>query len=609
MSNIEKKFSSKLGSLVGEMVDEVLQKFDIETPSESNDKENIDHFDSFFRTFRHKIEALIDEGEFDKGLAEQAFVAVAEYAGSPEGDFFKLKKLSKELDDSTDFAQRTELISTIENDLAKFLEKNTYCENPFSDHQKKIITIEKVYQVSASDKVYQEFKEGDLRPCSEINELVFSLKKAKFENYFEENVGSVNAEKLSEQTKLYGAKGANLEVIEDFLAKAKPHFYCLRDCIVPDFERIPVSVYRNWQKGNDITEELKEYFDWTKGRATAVRSSAVYSEDNEDTTGAGIYETLFIAADSSFSEFCDAVVEVFESVDSPQAIAYRQENNIVHEEMGIVLQEQIEDYSYSDKGYINSVLKGVPELLEMNLEDDMRPILKKENLLANLLVHKDNSPFYYQPDFWRQKNVFELEELSKAVLLLEKFYGKSIQVEFIFDIDYEGNEVRPETQYALLQSRFLPKSYLASQEAINFPEKEALHTGAALGVGDMTLEVLPNNQDNSGKEGVVIFNSSKMFSTKYNILKTNLPKSGCVIVLDASLKSKGHIETLCAERGLNLIFPEGVGGYDFGGSFMEMYAASNGFSQEDNKENFHGYTTLRVMLNGLEGRVYQVEKS
>jgi phosphoenolpyruvate synthase/pyruvate phosphate dikinase len=62
-----------------------------------------------------------------------------------------------------------------------------------------------------------------------------------------------------------------------------------------------------------------------------VRSSAVYSEDSEKTSGAGIYES--VGDIQSLDDFKKAVQSVFESVESEKAKAHRKMFNISEEYM------------------------------------------------------------------------------------------------------------------------------------------------------------------------------------------------------------------------------------------------------------------------------------
>jgi hypothetical protein len=127
-----------------------------------------------------------------------------------------------------------------------------------------------------------------------------------------------------------------------------------------------------------------------------------------------------------------------------------------------------------------------------------------------------------------------------------------------------------------------------------------LFEGRALGIIDTTLDVLPNLANNSKLKGVVIFKSSQFASLRESFHYDSLPKEGAVVVLGPSMKNFGHIETLCAERGLFLIFNN----YYY--TAEEGYVARCLENKEDNSFNslLYTYKKLHFVSNGLEGRIY-----
>ena len=50
-----------------------------------------------------------------------------------------------------------------------------------------------------------------------------------------------------------------------------------------------------------------------------IRSSAVYSEDGDEITGAGVYQSVALEGDSTFEDFV-GVTEVYESCNSESAL-------------------------------------------------------------------------------------------------------------------------------------------------------------------------------------------------------------------------------------------------------------------------------------------------
>ena len=126
-------------------------------------------------------------------------------------------------------------------------------------------------------------------------------------------------------------------------------------------------------------------------------------------------------------------------------------------------------------------------------------------------------------------------------------------------------------------------------ETVEFPNEKPIHAGSAVGAGDMVLDVLDDYDYNADKKGVVVIECDE----KFTITSTSrLPREGAVIVtLDWG--ASGHIETLCAERGLVCIFPSA----DRRTRTMLPYRL------------FFDHKKLRVVANGMEGRVYKVEEN
>lgn len=83
-----------------------------------------------------------------------------------------------------------------------------------------------------------------------------------------------------------------------------------------------------------------------------IRSSAVFSEDNDQTTGAGIYHSEPLLGKYTFKDFCTAIEKVYISCDSENALLYRQKNNIGDEKMGISIQK----YIHSTLCQVNSIM-------------------------------------------------------------------------------------------------------------------------------------------------------------------------------------------------------------------------------------------------------------
>jgi hypothetical protein len=445
-----------------------------------------------------------------------------------------------------------ELSFELKEQVDKVLQNNKYVV--WGGHDEEPLTKEMLSYLGTREMVSQEIGQ-DAISINSFEEIAFALQKAKFEIKFQETVGLIDKERLREETKKYGAKGANLQMILEVIQAIQNITWSLDEsCFIPDFERIPVSVYRKWKNGESIRSELEPFFAWINQRNVMVRSSAVYSEDNEETTGAGIYESLSLDEGVTIDDFESAVVSVFKSVDTDEAKKYRAQNGVQLEEMGIVLQESVSYFSNHDKGYVNTVLKQVPQLMDIVFESGFRPVLRKnaiEHKCAN--ASEEQSLFHYQIDWHKYDDSMSIERLAMLSFLLEKYYGQTLQIEFILAEKEDQHSYSRGKQIAILQTRFLPKKFSESAQ-IEFPQKELLFEGRALGITDTILDILPNYKDNSEHEGVVIFESSRFGSMGHNFSDYNFPKKGVVVVLGPSIENFGHIETLCAEKGLFLIF-------------------------------------------------------
>ncbi len=411
------------------------------------------------------------------------------------------------------------------------------------------------------------------------------------------NGKTVNKEKLKEYISLYGAKSGHLQSLKD-------HPEISKMIEIPDFEKIPVMIFNKWKVGGQISEDLKPYFDWVSERSVMVRSSAVYSEDGKDITGAGIYDSLLFKANGSIEDFEKIVIKIFESTDSKKAIAYREKNNVETEEMGILLQEFIEDYDVSHYGYANSVLKNVPGLMDIHLSGyDMNFLAIREIVEAQLARTKTwESLWHYQIDS-KKVDIYEkntVENLTAMIYKVVHFFQEEGQFEFAIPFDSDGRAYG----LKLFQFRPLPKSYLEPL-SVDFPEQDSLFEGRALGVFDEELEILCNKSDNSKEKGMVVFESSEFTSMGYKLNDSSFPRAGVVVVLGRSTENSGHIETLCAEKGLNLIFNDGctlmhesIGmGFGFG---------SNDEAYGERITDFKGHKKVRAVSDGLNGKIYEV---
>lgn len=415
-----------------------------------------------------------------------------------------------------------------------------------------------------------------------------------------------NKEEFNALRLQYGAKAANLIILSGLVKRInqlRKDNYRIK-LAVPDFKAVPIKLYQAWKDGKLADDDLRPYFewanklkeddfeDWSKKRKAnyIVRSSAVFSEDGENITGAGVYESINVDANSSFEFFKRAVVKVFESVNSPRAQAYRAQHGVEKEEMGLILQRYIiPDYRFnmhgqSQEGYINSKLKGIPHLMEIVTRTSRNFVKRKE--LDFFLTHQ---PHDYGPNedrFSAEINHFPPDQykvhpdlpinVGQLALIVEKIWGKDIQIEFVAD----GMTVN------FVQVRDLPKDASHQASQVEFPDKPAIHSGASIGIGDMELPILENEDDNSEKTGAVIFYGNNEWTVRKST--SNLPKDGAVVICNDDGRN-GHIQTLCAEKGIICVFPDPS--RSIGTRIYRPVELS-------------GLRKVRIVANGIEGRVY-----
>lgn len=384
----------------------------------------------------------------------------------------------------------------------------------------------------------------------------------------------------------YGAKGANLIILKE-LEPAINELGLDFKLVVPEFQLIPTDIYRKWNKGEPIVDDLRPYFNWAISSSPTdyiLRSSAVYSEDGEKVTGAGIYLSKRIHSGSIFGLFKHEVENIFKSTNSSQAIAYRKEYGIDDEEMGIVVQRFVVPrgtfaFEKPTIGYINSKLSGVPELMEIRTTHS-RNFVNRENLDFFLPINAKNKDVarkvnHFPPD---RSMVDPLLPIRAGMIasVIEKIWQKDVQIEFVSE----------KSTINCVQVRDLPQSAVGESKKIIFPEEKPIYEGTSIGVGDINLPILGYQDNNSGKKGITIFSKNHEFSISGR--PSSFPKEGAVIILDRA-GSDSHIQTLAAEKGLICVFP------DTGGKIKT----------EINDRELKELKKARVVSNGIEARVYK----
>ncbi len=415
-----------------------------------------------------------------------------------------------------------------------------------------------------------------------------------------EKIAPRSKERFNELRSQFGAKAANLIMLSEMTGEIndlrEPSLNRLT-LAIPDFKAIPVDVYRAWKEGKLIDDVARPYFEWASqlkddrwsdGQEVSadyiVRSSAIFSEDGETTTGAGIYDSVGVSSSATFDEFKAAVIRVFESTDSPEAQAYRAQYGIDKEEMGLVIQKYVSPktepgYGQSQRGYINSKLVGVSELMEI-VTGTSRNFINRDELdfylgeEANRNQEVFQSLHHFPPDQKRTVPMM-LVRAAQITHVIERLWGGDIQIEFVAD----------RSTINVVQVRNLPENLQSQIQKIEFPEGTPAYWGSSIGVGDKELTVLDNRNNNSQKTGAVIFTTNHAWTGQDNT--NRLPKEGAVIIYSSGGES-GHIQTLCAEKGLICLF-------------------SNG--NEDDKsgpksDNLARLKRVRIVSNGIEAKVY-----
>lgn len=418
-------------------------------------------------------------------------------------------------------------------------------------------------------------------------------------------IPQIDIERFTDLRNEFGAKGANLLLLSELkeminnLNESRIFGVNLE---IPEFRVLPVDVYRRWKNGGQVDEQLRPYFDWANSLKESVRrdpsswtmsdyivrSSAVHSEDGETITGAGIYDSELVYADSDFETFKKAVLKVYHSTESPAAGRYRKSNGVEIEEMGLVIQryvspEFVSGPAGSNKGYINSRIPGVPGLMEI-VTAHSRNFVNREALNyfiamdAEISDHAFRSVHHFRPDE-RKVNPDLIIRVSQLSYALERIWNRNLQLEFVG----EGHTVH------IVQIRALPEKRLESDNGLQFPDEKSIHSGAAIGYGDLVLPLLHNESDNTDRTGFVVFQSNDGWTVGSNN-STNFPKEGAVIIYDAA-GINGHIQTICAEKGLICVYPD--------------------LNRDDRAAMYYSdlvrLPRVRVVSNGIEARIYKVE--
>ncbi len=442
---------------------------------------------------------------------------------------------------------------------------------------------------------------GSFHFQEEVDVAEASILRYSFERRLED-LPKRDRQSFDELRLQFGAKGANLIILSEMVNGIndlrRVNIFDSTRIKVPEFQTVPVDAYRAWNQGKLDDSQLRSYFEWANNLKTGdewsskrspadyiVRSSAVFSEDGENVTGAGIYDSVQVPAGATFQEFKEAVERVYRSTESDEAKMYRQQNGIEGEEMGLVIQRFIHpEYiipSGEQVGYINSRLTGVPGLMEV-VTRNSRNFVKRQELdfvlamEANLEKSSVRSAQQFLPDI--NKIVPDLPiKLAQLVYVIERIWGSDVQAEFVANWG----------SINFVQVRDLPKADSGQEIEVQFPDEDPIHSGASIGVGDVELEVLDNDVINADKNGIVIFEGNREWTLRPK--PYSFPREGVVVVANED-GLNGHIQTLAAERGLICVFPDRS---DERGAWLRY-------------DDLLKLRRVRVVSNGIEARLYPV---
>ncbi len=426
----------------------------------------------------------------------------------------------------------------------------------------------------------------------------------------------VDKDRLKKLHTTYGAKAADTIVFAEHLKTLEGNdgdTEWQQPMQVPDFIPVDTGLYKLWQNDrlgfearladlNSAAVALvsgPDYLDeddtpiMAVPRLVVIRSSAVNSEDGEDITGAGIYDS--VAVDPRDGEaFQKAVEQVFASTNSPRAVNYRQQHGIDSEEMGLLVQIYCDAPSRergdtTPFGTVNSHSTH-PNLMEVETQKGSL-VFDRERIRRHLLASAESADILHTiPDHTIDgiggPDSKLVHSAVHAAMLAELFFAKPVQVEF-----YGDN---------ILQVRPLPNLATEMKAVpVEFPENiEPIDWCRATGVGDVILRVLDNRARNNQNAGVVIFWDENRFTSSSSLRGHEgagaLPAQGAAIIINNDGYS-GHAQMLCREKGLLCLFPDV-------GTMLNIDDKLHEMEQQGADKPM-----LRIISDGYKGAIYLVD--
>lgn len=523
----------------------------------------------------------------------------------------------------------------------KFLVKNeqraqrSNDDDDYNDYYRRLM-VEDIPNLYRFDTIYLSVGRST-STYSDLEKITERIKRIEHEYEFFTTVGHVNEGALEENRMKFGAKGANLLALMEFLQKIQQSSYFknrVHAIEVPPFQLVLADVYTIWKEGErDLAyAELKKVYNAVQGYGSVIiRSSAVYSEDGKETTGAGIYDSVFLKKESTFEQFIVAVEKVYVSCDSEHAKQYRANHEVPNESMGLVVQKAIYDeemgkqYEYDmednqwltgERGYANSTRPHSTNLLDVHYDSVGFPLIYKKDEIEKVVFSEDDShgaktrALYFEVDI---SQVFDgkvnmtVDDIFGLATMLERHYRCPVQIEYVTDPSNEYGNV------FVVQVRPLP-SVMFTQQKVEFPKDlEPIGEMHAVGFCDEVLDILPvvlsafeaEQSTNYKKTGITFFHTTWMGSCNMEGVEKACPQKGVVVLLQETSAGRGHVETIALEKGLVLVFNRFTNergrihsiGRVRQASRLQVRNITSGIIQP---------AKLRVVANGTLARLYEV---
>ncbi len=420
-----------------------------------------------------------------------------------------------------------------------------------------------------------------------------------------ESVLDFDEEYFDQLRHIYGTKAAGLfmfaNTMDKFRAAAEER-YDVADVTIPKFTAAPVDLHRLYQEADDrygaYLEEIRqqaidvasEKYDPELFRPlVAVRSSAVFSEDGDNASGAGIYAS--VAADPRDpGAFRNAVETVFSSMETKEARDYLAEKGIDSEHMGLLIQRYIEDTrEYKDSCVYGYVQSSDPYGRFITLSSETGELLFDRNAVeARFMTRppfgRTQPTFHYNPDHDSLISDFSREgvQVANAAFLAEKLFGKQVELEFAFDSS--------NTAY-VVQVRPLPHQELPP--TVEFPTNiEPLIECRAIGVGDFVVTVRDDEEYTSDEHMFDwVDNENQTGNT------THRRNKKAVFVIGYNEATSGHIQMLARERGQLCLYPAALTALP---SSLDRELAPD--HQQERVRKF------RVVADGYRGAIYPIDE-